>query len=151
MKFTDGKPILVTSYNGSTVGMQTTILGRPVIINEHIEHFFKWFTFSFINGLFSSKVPNIFINSYTIISAGIPDIYNKINAGVYAKYILIYVQYAFSHIGNNITTNIPSINIICSHNFIVFDKLVFPVIFILNFIPFSFHKIRLPLNESTSW
>nr|WP_302599022.1 phage major capsid protein [uncultured Cellulosilyticum sp.] len=36
MKFTDGKPVLVTSYNGSPVGMQTTILGRPVIINEHI-------------------------------------------------------------------------------------------------------------------
>ena len=36
MKFTDGKPVLVNSYNGSPVGMQTTILGRPVIINEHI-------------------------------------------------------------------------------------------------------------------
>ena len=36
MKFTDGKPVLVSSYNGSPVGMQTTILGRPVIINEHI-------------------------------------------------------------------------------------------------------------------
>ena len=36
MKFTDGKPVLVASYNGSPVGMQTTILGRPVIINEHI-------------------------------------------------------------------------------------------------------------------
>ena len=38
MKFTDGKPVLVNSYNGSPVGMQTTILGRPVIINEHIEN-----------------------------------------------------------------------------------------------------------------
>ena len=36
MKFTDGTPVLVNSYNGSPVGMQTTILGRPVIINEHI-------------------------------------------------------------------------------------------------------------------
>ena len=36
MKFTDGRPVLVNSYNGSPVGMQTTILGRPVIINEHI-------------------------------------------------------------------------------------------------------------------
>lgn len=36
MKFKDGKPVLVNSYNGSPVGMQTTILGRPVIINEHI-------------------------------------------------------------------------------------------------------------------
>lgn len=36
IKFTDGKPVLVNSYNGSPVGMQTTILGRPVIINEHI-------------------------------------------------------------------------------------------------------------------
>ena len=36
MKFADGRPVLVTSYNGSPVGMQTTILGRPVIINEHI-------------------------------------------------------------------------------------------------------------------
>lgn len=36
MKFTDGKPVLVNSYNGSPIGMQTTILGRPVIINEHI-------------------------------------------------------------------------------------------------------------------
>ncbi len=36
MKFVDGRPVLVNSYNGSPVGMQTTILGRPVIINEHI-------------------------------------------------------------------------------------------------------------------
>lgn len=36
MKFTDDRPVLVNSYNGSPVGMQTTILGRPVIINEHI-------------------------------------------------------------------------------------------------------------------
>ena len=36
MKFADGKPVLVNSYNGLPVGMQTTILGRPVIINEHI-------------------------------------------------------------------------------------------------------------------
>lgn len=36
MKFADGTPVLVNSYNGSPVGMQTTILGRAVIINEHI-------------------------------------------------------------------------------------------------------------------
>ena len=36
MKFTYGKPVLVNSYNDSPVGMQTTILGRSVIINEHI-------------------------------------------------------------------------------------------------------------------
>ena len=38
MKFADGRPVLVNSYNGLPVGMQTTILGRPVIINEHIEN-----------------------------------------------------------------------------------------------------------------
>jgi len=36
MKFTSGKQVLVNSYNGSPVGIQTTILGRSVIINEHI-------------------------------------------------------------------------------------------------------------------
>ena len=36
MKFEDGAPVLVRSYNGSPVGMQTTILGRPVIISEYI-------------------------------------------------------------------------------------------------------------------
>ena len=36
MKFEDGRPVLVTSFNGSPVGSHTTILGRPVIINEHV-------------------------------------------------------------------------------------------------------------------
>ena len=36
MKFEDGTPVLVSSYNGSPVGMQTTILGRPVIVSEYI-------------------------------------------------------------------------------------------------------------------
>ena len=36
MKFEDGRPVLVTSFNGSPVGPHTTILGRPVIINEHV-------------------------------------------------------------------------------------------------------------------
>ena len=36
MKFEDGRPVLVTSFNASPVGAHTTILGRPVIINEHV-------------------------------------------------------------------------------------------------------------------
>lgn len=36
MKFEDGRPVLVTSFNGSPFGPQATILGRPVIINEHV-------------------------------------------------------------------------------------------------------------------
>ena len=36
MKFEDGRPVLVTSFNGSPVGPRTTILGRPVIINEYV-------------------------------------------------------------------------------------------------------------------
>ena len=36
MKFEDGRPVLVASFNGSPIGPHTTILGRPVIINEHV-------------------------------------------------------------------------------------------------------------------
>ncbi|MGL4735885.1 MAG: phage major capsid protein [Cellulosilyticaceae bacterium] len=36
MKFEDGRPVLVTSFNGSPFGATSTILGRPVIINEYV-------------------------------------------------------------------------------------------------------------------
>ncbi|MGL4344871.1 MAG: phage major capsid protein, partial [Cellulosilyticaceae bacterium] len=36
MKFEDGRPVLVTSFNGSPFGSTSTILGRPVIINEYV-------------------------------------------------------------------------------------------------------------------
>ena len=52
------------------------------IINEQIDITFRCLTFSNVNGLSSLNVLNIFINLYTIISAGIPDAYSIISAAV---------------------------------------------------------------------
>ena len=40
LKGTDGKPLLVQSYNGSPFGAGSMLLGRPVIINEHVDQIY---------------------------------------------------------------------------------------------------------------
>lgn len=40
LKDVDGRPLLVQSYNGSPFGAGSTLLGRPVIINEHVDQIF---------------------------------------------------------------------------------------------------------------
>lgn len=40
LKDTNGRPLLVQSYTGSPFGASSTLLGRPVIINEHVDQIF---------------------------------------------------------------------------------------------------------------
>ena len=40
LKDKQGKPLLVQSYNGSPFGAGSLLLGRPVIINEHVDQIF---------------------------------------------------------------------------------------------------------------
>lgn len=40
LKDANGKPLLVQSYNGSPFGAGSLLLGRPVIVNEHVDQIF---------------------------------------------------------------------------------------------------------------